>query len=102
MPAWLWPIQFWSILVLYGAVGFCAFAMYGWDKRAARLDRSRVPERRLHLINLLGGWPGGLIGSRVFRHKTRKVRFRVVFWLTGLPHFVGWGVWAWWALSRPG
>lgn len=32
-----------------------AFALYAWDKRAAKRRRRRVPERILHLVALSGG-----------------------------------------------
>lgn len=38
-------------------------------------------EARLHLFELCGGWPGALLGQRVFRHKTRKAPFQVAFYL---------------------
>ena len=56
----------------------------------ARNCEWRVKETSLHLLELLGGWPGALAGQHFFQHKTRKVRFQVVFW--GIV--VGWqGVW---------
>jgi len=43
-----------------------------------------------HLSSLLvfvaDGWPGALMGQRRFRHKTQKLSFRIVFWLTMLLH----------------
>jgi len=36
----------------------------------------------LHLLSLLGGWPGALIGQGLFRHKTSKQSFQFMFWLT--------------------
>jgi uncharacterized membrane protein YsdA (DUF1294 family) len=69
------------------AVTSCAcFAAYGLDKRLAAVGGRRVPERTLHLLALLGGWPGALLGRRLFRHKTRKVPFRVAFWAVVLLH----------------
>ncbi len=62
------------------------FAAYGLDKRRARRQGRRIPERTLHLLALLGGWPGALAGQRVFRHKTQKLGFRVVFWLVVVLH----------------
>ncbi len=68
-------------LVWVTAVSLFTFAVYGWDKRQARLDRLRVPEARLHLLAGLGGWPGAWAGQQFFRHKTQKASFR---WITGL------------------
>lgn len=58
------------------------FAAYGIDKSAARRGGRRIPEARLHLIDLLGGWPGSLLARHLFRHKTVKQPFRTIFWLT--------------------
>jgi uncharacterized membrane protein YsdA (DUF1294 family) len=65
-----------------------AVAVYGFDKRRACNGGRRVPERSLHLIALLGGWPGALAGQRMFRHKTQKTAFRIVLWLTIAVHLV--------------
>jgi len=56
-----------------------AFVFYGYDKRQAIRNRQRVPEVILHLLALLGGTPGALLGQLVFRHKTKKIRFRIIF-----------------------
>ncbi len=40
----------------------------------------------MYLLAFLGGWPGAWLGQRYFRHKTKKVSFRVVFWLVVLLH----------------
>ena len=37
-------------------------------------------------MELLGGWAGGWLGQRVWRHKTQKTSYRVVFWLIGVLH----------------
>ena len=58
------------------------FVLYGFDKRRAGTNKGRVPEAVLHLFTLAGGSPGALLGQQLFRHKTRKVPFQVVFWLT--------------------
>jgi uncharacterized membrane protein YsdA (DUF1294 family) len=67
-------------LSLVGIMSVVAFAAYGIDKRRAVNERQRVPENNLHMFALLGGWPGAWFGQRVFRHKTQKLSFRVVFW----------------------
>ncbi len=53
--------------------------LYGYDKRQAIVGGSRVPELILHLTALVGGSPGALLAQIVFRHKTRKFKFRAVF-----------------------
>jgi uncharacterized membrane protein YsdA (DUF1294 family)/cold shock CspA family protein len=68
------------------------FMAYGFDKSAAMNGRWRTRERSLHLLSLLGGWPGALVAQRMFRHKSRKADFQVVFWITVL---INCGVLAW-------
>lgn len=69
------------------AVASCAsFAAYGWDKRRAAIAGRRIPERTLHLLAFLGGWPGALLGQRQFRHKTKKVSFLITFWIVVFLH----------------
>jgi len=77
-------------LVAYGVVSVVAFLLYWSDKRKAREDSWRTPENVLHAVELAGGWPGALIAQQVFRHKTRKVSYQVVFWLIVLLHQVFW------------
>jgi uncharacterized membrane protein YsdA (DUF1294 family) len=71
-----------TILFLYLAASVAAFVAYGVDKSAAHSGRWRTPESTLHLLALLGGWPGALIAQRVFHHKSRKPSFRAGFLLT--------------------
>lgn len=59
-----------------------AYAVYWMDKSAANASRQRVPELHLHLVGLLGGWPGALVAQQQFRHKTAKASFQAVFWIT--------------------
>lgn len=53
--------------------------LYGYDKRQAIKNRPRVPEAILYLLALFGGTPGAFLGQIIFRHKTKKLRFRIVF-----------------------
>jgi len=71
-----------SWLVLYYAASVITFGSYSRDKKAAGIGGWRTPESTLHLMSLLGGWPGALIAQVRLRHKTRKVSFLVVYWLT--------------------
>jgi uncharacterized membrane protein YsdA (DUF1294 family) len=71
-----------KVLAYYAVLSAVLFALYSWDKRTAQRRSWRIPESTLHLLSLLGGWPGALLGQQVFRHKTRKQPFRTVFWGT--------------------
>ena len=81
------------ILAGYGLVSAAAFAAYWIDKRRAGRGEWRIPERTLHGIELLGGWPGAWLAQRVFRHKWRQGRYMFVFWAIGGLHALAW---AWW------
>jgi uncharacterized membrane protein YsdA (DUF1294 family) len=61
---------------VYGAMSVVAFQAYLVDKRAAVRDRRRIPETTLHLLELLGGWPGALLAQRLIRHKNAKAGYR--------------------------
>ena len=70
----------WLPLGLYLlAVNLAAFVMMGLDKGRARRGRWRIPEKRLFLPVLLGGGLGGVLGMRLFHHKTRHWYFRYGF-----------------------
>ncbi|WP_223519683.1 DUF1294 domain-containing protein [Pseudomonas sp. GL-B-19] len=77
-------------LAAYGIVSVLAFFLYWSDKRKARADSWRTPENVLHAVELAGGWPGALLAQQVFRHKTRKVSYQLLFWLIVLLHEVFW------------
>lgn len=69
--------------VLSSAVCFLA---YGMDKRRAQANRWRISEATLQWLAFFGGWPGGLLAQRTFRHKTQKLKFQVLFWLIVTLH----------------
>lgn len=69
---WLYVLA--GYLALINAI---TFAVYGADKRRARKDRWRVPERTLFLLAVLGGSLGALLGMHVFHHKTKHWYFRL-------------------------
>lgn len=75
-------------LAYVALVSVVSFVAYGIDKRRASSSDSsqRISERTLHTIDLLGGWPGGYWGRRVFRHKTLKRSFVIAFWVTVVLH----------------
>lgn len=84
MPSW--------ILIYYLAISIITFIIYALDKSASRKGRWRTRESTLHLLSLLGGWPGAIIAQKKLRHKTRKQPFQVIFWIT---LFLNFGLFIW-------
>ena len=80
------------IAVGYGVMSAATFLAFASDKRAARLGRRRTPEATLHLLELLGGFPGSLLAQWAIRHKNAKASYQVVFWLIVALHAATWVV----------
>jgi uncharacterized membrane protein YsdA (DUF1294 family)/cold shock CspA family protein len=79
------------VLWLYLGMSVVTFALYGMDKSAARNGKERTPENTLHMLALLGGWPGALYAQQLLRHKSIKQPFRSVFWFTVVLNIAGLG-----------
>lgn len=60
-------------LILINALGLLFMLL---DKQFAKKGMYRIPEAVLLGTALLGGSLGSLIGMFLFRHKTRKAKFR--------------------------
>lgn len=71
----------WAIS-LYGIASFMTFIVYALDKSAAKNGRWRVKESTLHLLSVLGGWPGAFMAQKLLRHKSSKQPFRLIFFAT--------------------
>lgn len=74
-----WNVPLW-VGGLYLVTSVLSFILYRADKRAAARGGRRIPERSLLLLGFVGGWPGAIVGQQIFRHKTRKLSFRYLFW----------------------
>lgn len=96
--AWLMVTSLQTMLVakVYAVISSLSFVAYAIDKAAAKGHRWRIPESTLHVIGLLGGWPGALLAQAFLRHKSVKREFRLVFWVTVALNLLVLG----WLLSR--
>ena len=82
--ALLWP------LLAYLGMSLLSIWQYARDKHNAQTGAWRIPEKQLHTVELLGGWPGALLAQQLLRHKTKKASYQGVFWLIVLIHQVYW------------
>lgn len=86
-------MQFSHIVIIYLVlINLAAFALMGLDKRKARKNLWRLPEKTLFLSAILGGSAGAIAGMYVFHHKTRHWYFVI-----GMPLIlviqIGLGIW---------
>jgi uncharacterized membrane protein YsdA (DUF1294 family) len=65
-----------QIIVAVALLNGACFAAFAWDKRCARRQDWRVPERTLLTLAAVGGSIGAVLGQLLLRHKTRKEPFR--------------------------
>ena len=70
------------LISIYGIATLMTLIFYAMDKNAARKGAWRIPEAQLHLLSLIGGWPGAMAAQQTLRHKSKKTSFRFVFWVT--------------------
>lgn len=71
-----------KILLIYLGVSIMTFIAYAFDKSKAQRGEWRTQESTLHLLALLGGWPGAALAQQLLRHKSKKKEFRLTFWFT--------------------
>lgn len=83
-----------SIVGIYLILSLLTFIAYAIDKSAAKGGRWRTKESTLHLLALMGGWPGALFAQHLLKHKSVKTSFRIVFWFTVITNLavLGYGI----------
>lgn len=68
-----------KLLIIYGTylaiMTAITFFAYGIDKLKAKANGWRIPEKALLTLSLLGGAIGGILGMKIFRHKTKHWYF---------------------------
>ena len=77
-------------LALYMFLSVLCILIYGADKKQALKEDWRIPETYLHILNLMGGWPGSLFVQRRFRHKHKKPSYQRIFWAIIILHYALW------------
>lgn len=72
-----WPVW---LAAWFVSINVVTFGYYAYDKARARGQGRRVPEMVLHALAAAGGSPGAFLAMHLFRHKTIKGSFRILFW----------------------
>ena len=80
-----------SVVVFFIAISVFTWLLFAWDKYKAIKGKWRIKEASLHLLSLVGGWPGALIALKSFNHKHSKAAFTRVLYLIVIIHLMMWG-----------
>lgn len=65
-------------VALYVILNIMSLALFGADKRKARREQYRIRESTLLISGFFGPF-GALAGIKLFRHKTKKRKFKVIY-----------------------
>lgn len=79
-----------TAIILYSLLSLATLAAFGHDKLAASRGWWRTKESTLLWLSVAGGFIGALVGMHLFRHKTRKLHFRVIPWAAAVVHIAAW------------
>ena len=77
-----------SLIVYLISINIIGLLFIFIDKRCAIKRKWRISENTLLLISLIGGCFGTLIGMHKFHHKTKKLKFKLVYLFSILYIFV--------------
>lgn len=75
-----------AVILLFVLFNLMTFLVFGYDKFLARTNRTRISEKTLLTLALMGGSVGAVFAQKIFRHKSRK--YRKTFWIILVVQFV--------------
>jgi uncharacterized membrane protein YsdA (DUF1294 family) len=81
------------IIIYLIIINIIAVLVFAVDKAKAKNQKQRVPEKILHLLELLGGVFGILITMYVIHHKSSKWQYYIITyiiliaWILSLQYF---------------
>ena len=81
-----------KIVFLYLIViNIATFFIFAYDKFRAKINASRISEKRLYMFSFFGGLVGAIFSMVIFRHKIMKKSFMLRFYFIIL-FWIIWGV----------
>ena len=87
-----------AVLGLYLTASALAFVFYKRDKTIAINHHRKIPENTLHLWSLIGGWPGAALAEKLTHQNSRRLSFRIVYWIAIVLNGIGF----FWLISPQG
>ena len=63
--------------IYFVLINLISFVMYYIDKKRAKKHKWRISENALILSCVFGGSIGGLLGMKIFHHKTKHKKFTI-------------------------
>jgi uncharacterized membrane protein YsdA (DUF1294 family) len=71
-----------KLMSIYIGLSFLTFLSYAVDKSNAQRGAWGTQESTLHMLALIGRWPGAALAQQILRHKLPKKTFKRIFWST--------------------
>ena len=78
------------IIILIAVLNLVSFVLYGIDKHKAKTNRWRISEKTLLLWSAAAPF-GAVVGTKVFHHKTKKLKFDTVLFISCIVHTLLYG-----------
>lgn len=69
-------------------INIIEFILMGLDKLFAIKHKERIPEITLLFLSFIGGSIGAILGMIIFKHKTKKWKFKILYTIFLLMHIL--------------
>nr|WP_315242237.1 DUF1294 domain-containing protein [uncultured Albidiferax sp.] len=93
---WSYRLSIWLVAAVLG-LNLLTVLAYATGPQSTRHRRWWTPaEPVLHLLSLLGGWPGAGLAQAILRYRSRTPLFATLYWCTVVVHLallLGWLLW---------
>ena len=85
-----------NFIIYLVVINIIAFLAMGIDKRRSQKKEWRISEKALLGLAFIGGSVGAILGMYVFRHKTKKIYFHILFYVALVLQIIG----IWYAIVK--
>ena len=83
-----------AVVLIYAVINSMVSYLYYKDKKSAVKGTERTPEKTLLTLSFIAPF-GAAAGMHIWRHKTKKSKFKIVY-LFMMLHIAGIAILAWW------